>query len=341
LIQAEELLRRTDLGAALDAYNAVETAGAEPDRCSAGRWMLAMLRGDFEGAWRESDAIRARGAHDPHRFWQGEDLIGKRVVLRCLHGFGDMAQFIRYMPMLRRRVGSVVLEVPPALLELAPMFAGVEQVISWEMCTPEWDVQIEINELPYIFRAQAHDLPIATNYLTVPAANGRGLEIKPRHSGDLAVGLVWASGEWNPSRSVPPHLLQDLLMTPGCEFWNLQGGSSRSQWSLFGTGAHLHEANECANSVTCLASIIAQLDLVITPDTLAAHLAGAMGIPCWVMLEYAADWRWQHARNDSPWYPSLRLFRQPQRHDWGSVVWQVRQELDLLRDRREHGWLVA
>jgi ADP-heptose:LPS heptosyltransferase len=113
----------------------------------------------------------------------------------------------------------------------------------------------------------------------------------------------------------------------GCEFWNLQGGSDRQRWSDLTPGLHLHNADNCEHSVLSLAATIAQLDLIVTSDTLAAHLAGALGIPAWVMLERAADWRWQHARKDSPWYPSLRLFRQHRDGDWASVIARVGNEL--------------
>jgi hypothetical protein len=118
-----------------------------------------------------------------------------------------------------------------------------------------------------------------------------------------------------------------MIRTPGCEFWNLQGGTARNAWKGLGCHPYIHNADECANSVLKLAGVIAQLDLIITTDTLAAHLAGALDTPAWVMLEYAADWRWQHARQDSPWYRSLHLFRQHSAGDWSSVTEEIRTAL--------------
>jgi len=331
---AEELLEARDLDAAWAAYQIAEAAGAEPNICCGGRWMVAMLRGDFEAAWCESDAIRSRGEKDRNRFWTGEDFTGKRVILRCLHGYGDTVQLLRYAPRIAELAQDLVVEVAPAMVDLAKMFDSVEKVITWgsraPAVIPDWDVQMEINELPYIFRSQPEDLPLATEYLNVRKWLCHTAADETRRPGSLRVGVVWASGEWNPSRSVPASLLQPLLSTPGVEFWNLQGGTSRTQWECFAKGTHLHAAEECAESIELLAGFIAQLDLVITPDTLAAHLAGALGTPAWVMLEYAADWRWQHGRDDSPWYPSLRLFRQQQPHDWNSVLVPVRNQLEQL-----------
>jgi hypothetical protein len=269
-----------------------------------------MLRGDFAQAWRASDRIRQRGAPDPHRFWQGEPLAGRRVILRCLHGFGDAVQFLRYAPNLRALASHVTVEVPPRLLELARCFDGVDEVITWDDEAPAWDVQIEVMELAYFFRTQLTDLPIATRYLRLPAS--------PPRSG-FRVGLAWTSGDWNPARSIPFPLVQPLLAPPGCEFINLQHHAEPA--------CALLPDPQASASVFGLASTIAQLDLAITVDTLAAHLAGALGIPCWVLLQHDADWRWMLNRDDSPWYPSLRLFRQPSPGDWVSVIKAVSSQL--------------
>jgi len=334
LDKAESLLQSRRLVHAIATLNHAELLGASLDRCSSGRWLAAMLRGDFSAAWRESDAIRARGAHDPNRFWQGEEFRGKRVIVRCLHGFGDTVQFLRYVPLLRSLTSGLIVEVPPAMLEIAPCFEGVDEVVTWgeraPVEPPEWDVQMEVIELPYIFRTCEEDLPISANYLHLPEGLLYAVSPQPNSARHFRVGLVWACGEWNPGRSIPLELLRPLTRTPGCEFWNLQGGAAREQWSCLGHNAGLHQAASSSDTILKLAGLIAQLDLVITPDTLAAHLAGALGKPAWVMLEHASDWRWMHGRNDSPWYPSLRLFRQPRAGDWLSVARDVQFALASL-----------
>ena len=296
-----------------------------------------MLRGDFQSAWRESDAIRARTPEDPQRFWSGENLQGRRIILRCLHGFGDAVQFLCFAPRLRAIASELIVEVPPKLLELAPMLDGVGHVITWgeraPAIAPEWDVQVEINELTHLFRLDLSELPVATKYLRVPARHTTLYSAMPNEAGSLKVGVVWAGGEWNAARSIPFHEFAPILEVTGCEFWNLQGGKARSSWP---SGLrHLHAAEQCEDSIVALAAVIAQMDLVITADTLAAHLAGAQGVPCWVILQHAADWRWMHGRDDSPWYPSLRLFRRSRSEGWSEVVASVASRLqDLACQRR-------
>jgi len=328
LVAVEDRLDRRELAGAMEGFEAAEREGAEADRCSAGRWMVSMLRGDFSAAWRESDAIRRRGAPDPHRFWNGENIRGKRVIVRCLHGFGDAVQFLRYAPELRAIAKEVIFEVAPRFVELARCFDGVDHVITWGESAPRtppaWDVQMEVMELPHFFRTDIRDLPIAERYLHLPEQVVARVRSEMGCSTNARIGMVWSSGDWNPSRDLPFNQLAPLLEAAGCEFWNLQGAE---------TGARdagvdgLLEARGCRDSVVMLAAVISELDLVITVDTLAAHLAGALSVPAWVMLQYAADWRWMTDTSLSPWYRSLRLFRQPRPGDWESVVANVQNDL--------------
>ncbi len=301
--------------------DAREAEDADENRGSGDRWRAAMLRGDFEAAWRESDCLRAGGSDDPHRFWNGESLVDRRVIVRCLHGFGDAVQMLRYAPLLKAAASRVIWEVAPRFVEVASCFKGVDEVVTWgEMApavTPAWDVQLEVMELPYIFRTQVSSLPIAERYCTVPANEQEKATVCLRDAGPN-VGIVWAAGEWNRERSVPFHVLRSLLETPGVTFWNLQGGAARSEASGF------PDATEaCGDGLLALAAMVAKLDLMVTVDTLAAHLAAAIGRPVWVMLQKEADWRWMAEGRLTPWYPTMRLFRQERSGDWAGVVSQV------------------
>lgn len=344
LVEAELLLNRRSVDAALELFRAADDNGAEVDRCAAGRWMAWMLRGDFERAWQESDGIRDRGSPDPHRFWMGEDLRDKSVVLRCLHGFGDAVQMLRFAPRLNAACAAVMVEVPPRLLELAPMVDGVENVITWgalaPTAAPVWDVQVEIMELPYLFRATQADVGIERPYLKIPAG------VRDRVRGSMGkcprprVGLVWAAGDWNPARTLPLEYVARLLRVGDCEFWNLQGGNQQREWNGL-PGARRHrDAAQCGDGIVNLAAVIDQVDLVITVDTLAAHIAGALCKPAWVLLQHAADWRWMVGRVDSPWYPTLRLYRQHAPGDWNSVLCDVEQDLELWL-RQENQFYLA
>ncbi len=336
LSAAESLLAKRRLDAALRRFQEAEEMGASLDDCAAGRWQIHMLRGDFAAAWEESRRIREGGKHDPNCLWRGEDVRGKRVMVRCLHGLGDAVQFFRYAPQLEVMAESVVWEVPPELLQLAPYFRGVERAVTWGgegETAKEWDVQIESMELPCMFKTRLTDLPISTDYLWLPRKladavhAGMGAASMPR------IGLVWAAGEWNQSRSVPPELLSQLLETNGCEFWNMQGGPAQH----FTAPDKLRDTKLCHSGILALASVIEQFDLVITVDTLAAHLAGALGVEAWVMLQYAADWRWMMGRDDSPWYPSFRLFRQPSPGNWAAVVHAVQYALQEWLESEAEG----
>jgi hypothetical protein len=192
-------------------------------------------------------------------------------------------------------------------------------------------------ELPYLLRISLADLPTSTGYLRLPPHEldraSRAIRSRDRSRAVPNIGVVWSSGDWNPARSIPFELLAPILSRNDCRYWNLQGGPLRNQWRS------LNHPGLCDTSLLAdcglvpLAAIIAQLDLVITVDTLAAHLAGALAIPCFLLLQYRADWRWMVDRDDSPWYPSLRLFRQAFPGDWPGVV----RNLDFALD----AWIAA
>ena len=342
---AAELLRRATMllnDRALVEGEAVltqaECAGAALDECAGARWFLAMLHGDMEAAWCASDVIRARGAPDPHRFWNGEAIAGQRVMVRCLHGFGDAVQMLRLLPLLRARAGYVMVQVAPELVPLVGCLPGADEVISWAgsaagATEPAWDVQVELMELPYVLRLQAGQLPYATKYLRLPAETAGWAAKCLATAGAqerMSIGVVWAAGSWNPSRSVPVTCFSELLQgarAEGVGFWSLQGTHANAEGAeLFASGL-LRDGSPATKGVLALAATIAEMDLVITVDTLAAHLAGALGVPVWVLLEARADWRWMHDRDDSPWYPSMRLFRLSGEECWPALLLRVQQAL--------------
>ncbi len=324
--EAEAALADEDLSRALPLLHDAEALGVEADRCAGNRWLAYMLGGDFAAAWRESDAIRLRGAPDPHRFWNGEAIDGKRLMLRSLHGFGDAVQMFRFLPRLRERVSELIVEVPPRMVEIAPCFAGMGEVITWGEHAPKqapaWDVQAEVMELPYMLRVDCDDLEPRQGYLRLPSAVRDEVSrvVGPRVR--RRVGVVWTAGHWNPSRSIPVELLRGLAGVRGVEFWSLEarhGGPEHANVPFPGW----RDAYEAGDGIVRLAAVIERMDLVITVDTLAAHLAGALGVPCWVLLQHRADWRWMAGRETSPWYPSLRLWRQAEPGDWRGLMERV------------------
>jgi hypothetical protein len=184
----------------------------------------------------------------------------------------------------------------------------------------DWEVDIEIMEIAHARQITLETLPAAVPYLDVPSA--------PRLSERFSIGLVAQSGNWDPRRSVPRDLFACLAMQPGVALFNLQPGSRLE-------GA----ADASAEDVLLTASRVRALDLVMTVDTMMAHLAGALGAPTWTLLSSDADWRWMDRREDSPWYPTMRLFRQTRPGEWADVLARVRAALDawlLTRSSRAH-----
>jgi hypothetical protein len=284
-------------------------------------WVNHMRAGAFEEAWKCSDKIVASGlGRDYHNIprhfqsiWDGTPPDGKRVLVRCYHGLGDTIMFVRYAGMLKKIAGEIILWAQPSLIEVLTTVDGIDRILPLHDGIPEieYDVDLEIMELPHLFR---------TTLLTIPA-NTPYIHVKPvyagRKSDKLRVGLVWKAGEWDESRNIPFHLFTSLFGNEDLEFIILQDKAEQAGWSK-GYGVH---PGKC--SLIEHARIMAGLDLMISADTMPAHLAGALGIPVWVLLPAKADWRWMENRSDSPWYPTMRLFRQKTPGDWSTVIHEI------------------
>lgn len=331
--RGEELLTARQVRPAIEALHRAEAAGADPDRCAGARWHCWMLLGEMEQAWRESDTIRARGSRDRQRFWDGSDPTGKRVMVRSLHGFGDAVQNLRFLPALRDRAERVVLEVAPELLELARHAAGADEVITWGQqapaVEPAYDMQVEITELPYLLRCDGQRLAAETRYLRLPDYLRR--EADEEMSGDARpkVGVAWSSSRWDTTRSIPFEAFRAILTTDDVAFWSLQTAVDNEPWRKLSGGRRWPVRLAGEGSAGQTAGYITRMDLVVTVDTFVAHMAGALGRPVWLLLKYDADWRWGLDRSDTPWYPSMRLFRQRERGQWQPVLDEIRKELAL------------
>jgi hypothetical protein len=321
--QAEERLRSMCAWEAVPLYDSAERAGWNADACAGGRWICHMLLGDFERAWKESDAIARRGNPDRNQFWDGQPFENQRVLIRCLHGLGDTIQFVRFAPLLRERAKALTIEAQPALKALLAQSQLADTVITWGEREPAWDQQIEIVELPRVFRTTLATIPKFVPYLDVPNPAATALSTPQR---TLRVGVVWASSSYNPVRSIPIERMAQLFDTPGVSFFSLQAGAERSElqpWSK-----HVTDLATGSACVLTAAANLKALDLVITADTMIAHLAGALARPVWTLLPFQCDWRWMIAGDRSPWYPTMRLFRQARPGDWQPVIERVRLALE-------------
>ncbi|HVJ39426.1 MAG TPA: hypothetical protein VM687_16690 [Stenotrophomonas sp.] len=293
-------------------------SGIDTDPLAA--WLQCMRRGDWASAWPWVDAQLPQRAVQPcwdwprhlQYVWTGASLADRRVLVRCYHGLGDTLQFIRYMPLLKAIAREVTVWVQPALLELLHGFEGIDRLLPLHDGTPEveYDVDVEIMELPHVFRTTLATLPCRTPYLRAdPLPLPRGNE-RP------AVGLVWQAGEWNPSRSIG---FSRLSAWKGLdvEWYILQPKPAEAGWD--GSFGHLVDAFEMPR----YARAVSAMDLLVTIDSMPAHLAGALGVPTWTLLAADADWRWMDGREDSPWYPGMRLYRQRRAGDWDELVERV------------------
>lgn len=289
------------------------------------RWFAHMERGELESAWTVSDAVLASHAgipchHLPRHLqyiWDGSPLDDARVLIRCYHGLGDTIQFIRYAPLVHAVAREVIVWAQPELIPLLESCAGIDRLEPLHDGTPDvpYDADVEIMELPHVFRSTLATLPCEIPYLSAPRA--------PRQrDGRLAVGLVTRAGGWDERRSIPADLLVPLASLPGVHIQLLHDGPTDA--------SNLFENAHGTDTVLGTAGLMRALDLIISVDSMPAHLAGALGAPVWTLLRHEADWRWMRDRSDSPWYPTMRLFRQPHEGAWTPVIERVRMALVRL-----------
>ena len=298
---------------------------------------LQLLTGDFERGWLAREArwrLPSVGLVD-RRFtqplWRGDQpLQGKTILLHSDEGLGDAIQFARYVPMVAALGAKVILEVEPPIQQILGGIAGVAACIG-RSSTPAFDLHCPLGTLPLAFGTRLETIPLAQGYVPVPqAARLKVWEDRLGPCNRLRVGLVWAG---NPdhkndhNRSMALRTLAPLLDC-GVQFVSLQKGVRDQDKAYLGERrdiidltAHLTDFSETAALISCL-------DLVISVDTSVAHLAGALGAPVWTLLPFNPDWRWLLNRDDSPWYQSMRLFRQAERGKWAGVVDEVRGELE-------------
>lgn len=291
---------------------------------------FALLRaGRFGEGWPEyewrldprSDNPLDRGFSMPQ--WKGEELRGRRLLLHAEQGFGDTIQFLRYLPSVRDRGGTLWLEIQPALrrlLNASPVSRGINLIDRGE-ALPRFDLHCPLGSLPGIFRTDLGSIPRTVPYLNVDPTWEK---ILPARGGRRRVGFVWAGSPTHTNdrnRSLPGSMLEALAGLRQIDFVSLQKTSAPPPLLT------LIDVSSKLDDFAATASALMEIDLLISVDTSVAHLAGALGRQAWVLLPYAADWRWFEQREDSPWYPSLRLFRQPRPGDWPEVIERVRRML--------------
>ncbi|MDA0663541.1 MAG: tetratricopeptide repeat-containing glycosyltransferase family protein [Proteobacteria bacterium] len=322
---------RGELDRALANFNLAEAKGYASAELKWDRALALLLKGDIERGFTEYDwrwqipDATPRGLDAPA--WDGGDLTGKTLLVYAEQGFGDTIQFVRYLPLVRTRPGApdrIIFECPAPLARLfatSPAFDGISIAIRDAAPLPSHDAQVALLSLPRLAKTTPESIPSGIPYLAtagMPSAH-------PAPKG-CQIGIAWAGKPTHRNdrnRSVALSILAPLFEVSGTTFHSLQLGANAEAIAAQGFTAILRDRSADIEDFADSAALLMSLDLVISVDTALVHLAGALGRPVWTLPPHALDWRWQTARTDSPWYPSMRLFRQGAPGDWQGVVGQV------------------
>jgi tetratricopeptide (TPR) repeat protein len=326
-------------GAALAAFRRSLQISPDAAEVRTNLAIALLLRGEFDEGWREYECRWDSGHRHirPRKFarppWRGEPVAGKTILVHAEQGFGDAIQFVRYAPALADAGARVVLMVYRPLVRLMATVGGIAEIIAEGDNLPPFDWHIPMMSLPYrLNRAIPADIPYLRAEDAAKAEWAARLAALP----GCKVGLVWA-GEprlhdplaraIDSRRSMALTTLSPLLEVEGVSFVSLQKGSAAAQLGLLPPARRLPDFGAELKDFADTAALVANLDLVIAVDTSIVHLAGALGKPVWILSRFDGCWRWLEDREDSPWYPSARVFRQPAAGDWASVVARVTTEL--------------
>jgi tetratricopeptide (TPR) repeat protein len=294
------------------------------------RAALLLAMGDYQRGWEAYEwRFKRRSAANvyPHRLttprWHGDGYKNRRLLVHCEQGMGDMLQFVRYLPLVKQRGGTLLLEVHEPLVPLFNRQPWVDEVTAFNEKHPPaipHDLHIPLLSLPNVLQTGSHTIPHAIPYIETNAQhpNHWTQHIKDDH---LNIGLVWASSDINPKRNLPLEKCRAWFQNPKLHFISLQKGKAARQIiplqshapPISVLGQHLHNFLDTAR-------LMEGLDLIISVDTAPLHLAGGMGKPLWALLPFNADWRWPVGEEISPWYPHAEIFRQSSPGNWDDVI---------------------
>ncbi len=321
-----------ELDAAADSYRQALATKADYAEAHQNLGLLQLLVGNFREGWKnfawrwkvEGSSLEPRDYESP--LWDGGSLKEKTIFIYPEQGLGDFLQLVHLLPTVRARGGRIILEVPAALSGLEDGMNVADVAIAQGDTPPPFDVHVPMFDLPGLLNITEATIPTDVPYITVAPDRVAAWRKRLEGSG-MAVGLVWAGNprhKHDAFRSLPADLLAPLLKVSGIRFFSLQLGERAGEIET------LPGVIDLAPDIVPFkenAAAISALDLVITVDTMTAHLAGALARPAWVLLSTISDWRWMMDREDSPWYSTLRLFRQEQRGGWQEVIERVREAL--------------
>jgi Flp pilus assembly protein TadD len=336
--------RQGEIDQALAAYERALQLQADYPQAQLNRGIVRLLLGDFENGWPDYESRLAQpGVVEPaipRPRWDGTALQGRTILLRGEQGLGDVMQFIRYAPLVKERGGKVIVQCESCLLRLLASAPGIDCLRGLEEPVPLFDVHAPLLSLPGIFATSRSTIPGTVPYLQ---ADAKLVEFWRRELEPLKgfnIGIAWqGSPDYHHDRwrSISLARFAPLAAVAGVQLISLQKGPGTEQlqaWTGQNRPARLAEnLDESSGAFMDTAAIMNSLDLVVCSDGVVAHLAGALGRPVWVALPLAPDWRWLLNRDDSPWYPTMRLFRQTRCGDWESVFERMSGELRSLMNR--------
>ncbi|CCO22144.1 tetratricopeptide repeat protein [Maridesulfovibrio hydrothermalis] len=271
----------------------------------------------YEYRWQREELTER---HFRQPLWDGAPLDGKRIYLYSEQGFGDTLNFCRYVPLVAEAGGTVIFECQKELLSLLKGLDGLEEIVPAGAKLPQFDVQAPLLSLPRIMRHDLDSIPNKCPYINPPAQAGFPVHVPAGTK--KKIGIVWAgksSHKNDHNRSVSIENFIPFARIPGVTLYSLQKGPAAQQREESACGVLVRELGGGCTDFSDTAKVMRQLDLIITVDTSVAHLAGGLGLPVWVAIPYNPDWRWMHKRKDSPWYPSMTLFRQKTPGSWTPV----------------------
>ncbi|WP_448572831.1 tetratricopeptide repeat protein, partial [Trichothermofontia sp.] len=327
-----------DPAGAIGAYHQALQLDPHSGHAHTNLGLALLMQGDWQAGWEEWrwQAERTLLPNLPHPHWQGDDLRDKTLLLHTEGGFGDTLQFIRYAELLVNQGATVGVMCPPALHRLLQAMPAITWVVAPKMAYPPVDAHALLLSVPKYLGTTLETLPATIPYLTSPISKPA---LTPAPGTRLKVGVTWASGAYQgvflqlfqQRKTCPLGVFADLFSLPDVSFYSLQVGQDPEELAELRQsqvwGDRLFDLHPEIRDFADTAAWVEHLDLVISVDTSVVHLAGALGKPTWVLLPYMCDWRWGRDRTDTPWYPNLRLFRQPQPGDWCSVISAVKAAL--------------
>jgi len=283
---------------------------------------------EYEWRWQLSNAQEVKKEFSFAKAWQGESLIGKKILIYAEQGMGDAIQFIRYIDLIAKQAEKIIVQCPRALKQLFSSIPQISEIVMPEELLPVFDFYSPLMSLPYLLNTDFNSIPANTHYLIAPASASFAFLVDKTK---FNIGLVWAGNPTHKNdknRSIDISQFQSILQLESVQFYSLQTGKQRADLQKINTHHAIIDFGEKFANFADTAAVIQELDLIICVDTSIAHLAGALNKPVWVLLPFVPDWRWLLTTEKSPWYPSMRLFRQPAIADWKSVFVMLKKELE-------------